>query len=40
MGLLNHLFGSTEAIAKEIKLDEEEAIRNWKKYLKTIPKKK
>ncbi len=40
MGLLNHLFGSTEAIAKEIELDEEEAIRNWKKYLKTIPKKK
>lgn len=40
MGLLNHLFGSTESIAKEIELDEEEAIRNWKKYLKTISKKK
>lgn len=40
MGVLNHLFGSTETIAKEIELDEEEAIRNWKKYLKTISKKK
>lgn len=40
MGLLNHLFGSTESIAKEIELDEESISQSWKKYLKTISKKK
>ena len=40
MGVLNHLFGSTESIAREIELDDEDIIRNWKKYLKTISKKK
>ena len=38
--MLNHLFGSTESMAKEIELDEGDIIRNWKKYFKTISKKK
>jgi len=40
MGLLNHLFGSTESIAKEIEADEEVIIKHWKQYLGTIFKKK
>ena len=40
MGLLNHLFGSTESIAKEIEADEESIIKHWKHYLDTISKKK
>ena len=40
MGILNHLFGSSESIAKEIELDERNIIRNWKKYLKTVSQKK
>jgi hypothetical protein len=40
MGLLNHLFGSTESIAKEIEADEEAIIKHWKHYLGTVPKKK
>ncbi|MEK6809838.1 MAG: hypothetical protein AABY40_04130 [Nanoarchaeota archaeon] len=40
MGILNHLFGSTESVAKEMELDEEQIIKDWKKYLKTISKKK
>ncbi len=39
MGLLNHLFGSTESTAKEIELDNESILENWRNYLKTIPKK-
>lgn len=40
MGLLNHLFGSTESIAREIELDDKSILKNWKEYLATIPKKK
>lgn len=40
MGLLNHLFGSTESIAKEIKADDESIIKHWKHYLGTISRKK
>ncbi|KYK26488.1 hypothetical protein AYK26_05040 [Euryarchaeota archaeon SM23-78] len=40
MGLLNHLFGSTESIAREIELDDKSILKNWKEYLTTIPKKK
>ncbi len=40
MGLLNHLFGSTESFAKEIEADEESIIKHWKHYLSTISKKK
>lgn len=40
MGLLNHLFGSKESIAREIEADEEAIIKHWKHYLSTIPKKK
>ncbi len=40
MSLLNRLFSSTESIAKEIKLNDETILKNWKDYLKTIPKKK
>src|SRR3989338_10138354 len=39
MGLLNHLFGSTESFAKEIEADEESIIKHWKHYLSTISKK-
>jgi len=40
MGLLNQLFGSTEAAANEIKSDEKDIIKHWKDYLATVPKKK
>ena len=40
MGLLNHLFGSTESVAHEMQLDEEAILRHWKNYLATISKKK
>ena len=40
MGLLNHLFSSTESIAKEIEADDESIIKHWKHYLSTISKKK
>ncbi len=40
MGLLNHLFGSKESIAKEIEADEEAIIKHWKHYISTIPRKK
>ena len=40
MGLLNHLFGSKESIAKEIEADEEAIVKHWKHYLSTIPRKK
>ncbi len=40
MGLLNHFFSSTEAIAREIEADDEAIIEHWKDYLETIPKKK
>lgn len=40
MGLLNHLFGSTESISKEIETDEESIIEHWKHYLGTISRKK
>jgi len=43
MGLLNNLFGSTESIesiAIKIKLDDDEIIKIWKEYTKTISKKK
>lgn len=40
MGLLNHLFSSTESIVKRIELDDESILKIWKKYLKTVSKKK
>lgn len=40
MGLLNHLFGSTESMAKEMKLDDEVILEQWKDYRQTISKKK
>lgn len=40
MGILNHLFDSTESVATEIELDDESILKHWKKYLKTISKKK
>lgn len=40
MGLLNHLFDSTESIAKETEADEESIIKHWKHYLGAISKKK
>lgn len=40
MGLLTRLFASTEAVAKEIEVDEEFIIQHWKHYLSTISKKK
>ena len=40
MGLLNHLFASTEAIAGEAEADEESIRKKWNEYLKTIPLKK
>ena len=40
MGILNHLFGSKESIAKEIEADEEAIIKHLKHYLGTIPRKK
>ena len=39
MGLLNHLFSSTEAAAKEIKKESEDMIKKWEEYLSTLPKK-
>jgi len=36
MGLLNHLFGSTESIAEEIEADDESIIKHWKHYLGTV----
>ncbi|MFH1275838.1 MAG: hypothetical protein ABIH82_01895 [Candidatus Woesearchaeota archaeon] len=40
MGLLNHFFGSTESITRELELDDETIIKKWKKYLTTVRKKK
>lgn len=40
MGLLNYFLGSTEATAKEIKLDKDAILRILKEYLETVPKKK
>ncbi len=40
MGLLNHLFGSKESIAREIEADKEAIIKHWKHYLSTIPGKR
>ena len=40
MGLLNHLFGSEESIAKEMKLDDDAITKSWDEYIKTISKKK
>lgn len=40
MGLLNHLFGSTESISKEMELDDESILKIWEEYLATISKKK
>jgi len=40
MGLLNHLFSSTESVSREIELDEENILKHWKNYLATIPKKR
>lgn len=40
MGLLNHLFESTESIAKEIEKDDEAIIKHWKSYHDTVSKKK
>ena len=37
MGLLNHLFGSMESVAREIEADEEAIIKHWKHYLSNIP---
>ncbi|PIN87327.1 hypothetical protein COV19_00400 [Candidatus Woesearchaeota archaeon CG10_big_fil_rev_8_21_14_0_10_44_13] len=40
MKILDHLFGSEETAAKEIKLDDEAIIKNLNGYLGTIPEKK
>ncbi|MFC1722730.1 hypothetical protein ACFL0V_01195 [Nanoarchaeota archaeon] len=40
MGLLNHLFSSTESIAREIELDDKSILKKWDEYLATVPKKK
>ena len=40
MGLLNHLFGSTESYAKEMEVDEEFIVKHWKHYLSTVSRKK
>jgi hypothetical protein len=40
MGVLNHLFGSSESVAKEIELDDGAILKKWKDYAETIPKKK
>ncbi len=40
MGLLNHLFGSAESIAKELETDDESIIKHWKHYLSTVSRKK
>ena len=40
MGLLNHLFGSEESIAKEIELDDDSIKKIWKDYVETISEKK
>ena len=40
MGMLNHLFGSSESVAKEAELDNNAILKKWKDYLETIPKKK
>ena len=39
MGILNHLFGSTEAIAREMELDDKAIVWHWKEYLRTISRK-
>jgi len=39
MGLLNYFFGSTEANAKEITLDNDTILKIWKEYLETVPAK-
>lgn len=39
MGLLNHLFGSSESIAVEIESDDEKIVKHWQDYLKTVSKK-
>jgi len=40
MGLLNHLFGSEESVARAIVADEAAIDKHWKHYLGTLPKKK
>lgn len=40
MGLLNILFGSREAVAEEIREDDEAIIKHWKNYLNTVSKRK
>ncbi len=40
MGLLNYFFSSTEATAKEMKLDNDAILRIWNEYLKTVSDKK
>jgi len=40
MGLLNHLFGSTESAAQALELDQRRVLAAWRKYLATIPIKK
>lgn len=38
--MLNRLFGSTEAVAKEIELDENLLVQHWEEYLKTVSKRR
>ena len=38
MGVLNHLFGSSESVAEDI--EAESLQKKWKEYLSTVPKKK
>ncbi|MBI2103037.1 hypothetical protein HYT55_04310 [Candidatus Woesearchaeota archaeon] len=40
MGLLNHLFRSAEATAREIEVDDKAIVRVWKEYLLLLPFKK
>lgn len=40
MGLLNHLFGTTESIAREIASENVSIRKIWEEYHETIPKKK
>jgi hypothetical protein len=40
MGFLNRLFHDTESLSREIEYDDEEIIKHWNIYLRTIPGKK
>ncbi|MBU0614682.1 MAG: hypothetical protein KJ601_01175 [Nanoarchaeota archaeon] len=40
MGILNHLFRSSEAVARETQTEDESIIKKWREYIATIPAKK